>query len=349
VNKDTLLTIAGIVAVGAMVFGLGLMFLGGTTKAGDTTRPSPAEQQVTNAAQVQKVDSYVMEALKADYDAAFDTGKYDDALQIASKGLNMLQPADSEWSLWKARAGDAAYLDEAVTMSNQRRYEEAKKHYDDVVQNPSSDNNLREWAQYRICHCWKNLNDWNQAVSAMRIYLDHYIPSPREFEVRLLYCEGLFSLDRGELGQKEVDWLLKSDAPEAIKTDAELKKAHWLSRVVLNNPIAPLREVDEQNGVIVPEEPAKRHDKKAEAVPLPEEALQAGPRSETGALLISPECLAKVKKHFAQLKVYEARQELKPYVGATSQLSKDDQARLETWWGNLMREMSRRKTGGNNS
>ncbi|MGD0088990.1 MAG: tetratricopeptide repeat protein [Planctomycetota bacterium] len=378
-QRDLVLTAIGVVAAGAVVFGIGLYVAGSMGSSakeqpepknetsgpvakeqvhpkeqtpGKTHSPAKDKEQTADQTAAQspaasspsgdKASEILAAAeelkpgvkeLTTRYNDLLAKGDYDEAWNTARKALNIAGRSDPAWRL---RLANATYL--AKMLPAQKRYSEACNIYTELLARPASFADVKdaEWAQYRVCTCYRELGRWDEAMQAAVAFLDHYATSTHAPEIRLLHAQGLSASGKRIEAQEELTRILASNPPDEVKAQVQLRLAEVDWERLKTEPAEP----PVQNATVKadPEETAGNGAPPVSATQPPETA-----ESETSGL--PPAEWAKIKAAAQRSDFQTAGDLLEAWASDKSRLTEKQRVKLRISYAKLLSSLPSTGTG----
>ena len=236
-QKDHYVMAGGVAAVGAVVFGCGLLAIGSFVATPAATLPTqavPKEAAVAKheagpAAQPQspaaKGESSREELARftTRYNDMLVRGNFDDARVIASQALKLAGPTNPTWLRHLA---DAIYQSEGLPL--QQRLAKAYETYATLLAHPEGPADMsedREWAQYRVCVCLYQMGRCADAMQAGVVYTQEYPGGAHRPEVRLLLARGMLANGQPAEARAELAGILAENPPPQVRASVLIESA----------------------------------------------------------------------------------------------------------------------------
>lgn len=266
----------------------------------------------------------VAEALKqfeTQFNDNYSRGSFEDARAIALKASTLTHKEDPEWL---RRTADATYLSEALP--SQRRAQKALEIYSALLANsaPGAD---KQWAQYRVCLCLRQLGRWEDALQAIERFLSGYPESDRATELSLYRAQGLTALGHRDEAQLEIENLIKTPASREVHATALVE----LARMNLDRSKNEAAEVRINNVT------------RAEVIDLskyPEDSPEPVRRIAPVPVDVPDAQWESIRRALELGEIKEAQRLLNPWIDSESVLSEDQRARVSIKYANMVREMA---------
>jgi tetratricopeptide (TPR) repeat protein len=270
VNKDLLVTVGGVLALGSVLFGAGLFVAGSALQSSTPAAPPVEEKSDAHATDAHAADEHAsgehgggheeagahggpeapsdadgpkvfdegdleyIQVLEKKYNDYVARGLYDEARSMALKGQNSCQPERARD--WLRRLADATFMAEelAAHQRNTRAYELYSKL---LAEFPASHDS--EWPRYRAVQCLKNLHRWEEAAQAASTYLESFKSSSRAPEVMLTLAQCQLALGDRTTSRQSIEKLLAlEDLQKDVRAAAMLELAH----IERETPVHPIPE-----------------------------------------------------------------------------------------------------------
>jgi tetratricopeptide (TPR) repeat protein len=342
--------------VGAAIFGIGLLLLGGAVSGQGKTAPE-TEKAETEKAEPEKAEHGKGESGKGEaakpaeklspaeteeeltqfrtkFDNLMARGQHEEARLTALKALTMAGPTDPAWLVSLA---DATYLSQ--NLPAQQRYSKACSIYSALAGRQSAKGE-NEWPQYRVCLCLKNLGRWDDALQAMEVYLASYENAQRQYEVRLMYAQALSALGRPDDARAQLAKLQARGVPDAVRADAlvelarlSLKATPKESRGAVVQEDAPAEVVDLRP--VIADEPTP-----AQTATSNKYVAPANPKR------VPDEQWAAVRRAVERGAFREARRLLEPWTAPNSPLSAEERQKVILDFAALSRSVLQTQADG---
>ena len=247
---------------------------------------------------------------ETDYNAQMARGNYDDARIAALKAAGLAGPKNNDW---QKRLADATYLSDALPAM--QRYAKAFEIYSKLIAQDSKDN---EWPQYRACVTLRNMGRWPDALEAAKVYLERYPNGAHYSEIRLLNAQGLLTDHKRLEAREELQGILSGQAPPEVRAQTLIEIA----------------QLDRERSTI---EPAEAPILKAEFIDV-----SSTPKTESKATApagIPTERWKAIIEAVKDARLNDAKQLLEPWTGENSSLTKEERARINIQFAQLLRQL----------
>lgn len=369
-SKDLLVTVGGVLALGAVLFGAG-MFIAGTAlqdsapakpatepKAAETTDEHGAKPDAHGKAEEPK-DAH---GKKKEDPHAEKKSEHGDAHAI-SEDTEVTNEANEEYvqtlerkfndhfargmyddarsMAMKARnlaPNSAAWqrrLADATFMSDdmaaQQRYQKAYELYSALIVNDPTPR-ASEWPRYRAVLCLRNQNRWEEAAQAADAYLALYKTSSRAMEILLLQAQCQFALGDRPAAKKNIEKLLALDIPKDQRAAAMLELAH-IERETPPPPATATKPGSDDRAEVINVNDLESSVKNPVAQEEPE------PKPELSPLI--PKAQWEIIRHAANIgNLLEAQRLISPWLDPTGPLTATQRARIALDYASLLRELT---------
>jgi tetratricopeptide (TPR) repeat protein len=180
-----------------------------------------------------------LKLLDEKYKGFVTRGLHDEARTITAKAFTITPKNDPDWL---QRAADSTF--QSQDLGAQQRCAKALEIYTDLLNSTSANLNdeHREWAQWRICQCLQNLMRFDDAIRAMKIYLEQYPKNARRHETRLGYAQCLVAQGRTPEASDVLEQITGADVPKEVAARALNERARiTLERSKNEVPDAPIK------------------------------------------------------------------------------------------------------------
>jgi len=365
VSKDLLVTVGGVLALGAVLFGAGLFIAG--TALQDSTPAKPAAETKPDEHAAKTDEHGKAEPAKDEHGKPKDDphaekkSDHGDA-HVSDEETRASNEGDEEYvetlerryndafargmfddarsmamkaknlapnsAAWTRRLADATFMSE--DMAAQQRYSKAYEIYTSLIANDPTPRES-EWPRYRAVLCLRNMNRWEEAAQTADAYLDLYKSTPRAMEILLLQAQCQFALGDRPAAKKNIEKLLALEIPKDQRAAAMLELAH----IERETPTPPNAATEERAEVINVSDldPSKKP-----VAPMAEVA-PVEPKPELSALI--PKAQWEVIRNAANTgNLLEAQRLISPWLDPNGPLNATQRARIALDYAGLLRELA---------
>jgi len=369
VSKDLLVTVGGVLALGAVLFGAG-MFIAGTALQ-DSASAKPATETKPEDEHGAKPDAHGKAAehkddhgKKKEDPHAEKKSEHGDA-HVTNEDTKASNEGDEEYvqtlerkfndhfargmyddarsmamkarnlapnsAAWQRRLADATFMSE--DMAAQQRFQKAYELYSALIVNDPTPRES-EWPRYRAVLCLRNQNRWEEAAQAADAYLALYKSTPRAIEILLLQAQCQFALGDRQAAKKNIEKLLALEIPKDQRAAAMLELAH-IERETPPPPATTTKASSDDRAEVINVNDLEASVKKtvAHEEPAPE------PKPELSPLI--PKAQWEIIRHAANTgNLLEAQRLISPWLDPTGPLTATQRARIALDYASLLRELA---------